>query len=372
MGQIIKRGDKFKAIVSVTQAHQRHRVSRTFDRKSEARDWLIAIEEQKRKGDIYTYSDQDLPAYFKVWYETYKEPTINEVTQRRYQSTMNLVDKYWQSRALNSITYDDYQKFINKLADKYKLTTVKKIHTQLRAGITKAFQLHKIRDNFTDGAQLSGKASKPSHLKYLELNDISALKAYCLNNINKMDNCPEIMILTSLLTGIRYEEAIGLTWHNLDLANAVMHIKQSYDYVSQQFMPTKTPSSVRDISMDSELIAALKKWRTIINAYQLKTQFRNPHNFVFFTRQKNVPSNSYLNNRLKKYYQANLIHKPITYHGLRHSHASFLISQGISIQYISKRLGHGNIAITEQVYAHLLKSAENHEDQLALEALKNI
>jgi len=43
----------------------------------------------------------------------------------------------------------------------------------------------------------------------------------------------------------------------------------------------------------------------------------------------------------------------VTFHALRHTHASQLIDEGVDIVTISKRLGHANPAITLKVYAHL-------------------
>ena len=48
------------------------------------------------------------------------------------------------------------------------------------------------------------------------------------------------------------------------------------------------------------------------------------------------------------------INEDVTPYSLRHTHASYLISKGIPIEYISKRLGHASIAITLDVYTHLL------------------
>jgi integrase len=42
----------------------------------------------------------------------------------------------------------------------------------------------------------------------------------------------------------------------------------------------------------------------------------------------------------------------ITFHSLRHTHASQLIDAGIDIATISKRLGHATPGITLNVYAH--------------------
>jgi integrase len=44
----------------------------------------------------------------------------------------------------------------------------------------------------------------------------------------------------------------------------------------------------------------------------------------------------------------------ITFHGLRHSCASLLGSQGVPIKVIQEVLGHSSIAVTMDVYSHVL------------------
>jgi integrase len=46
----------------------------------------------------------------------------------------------------------------------------------------------------------------------------------------------------------------------------------------------------------------------------------------------------------------------ITFHALRHTHASQLISEGVDIVTISNRLGHARPAVTLAVYAHMFTS----------------
>jgi integrase len=52
----------------------------------------------------------------------------------------------------------------------------------------------------------------------------------------------------------------------------------------------------------------------------------------------------------------------ITFHSLRHSHASALIAAGIDVVTVSKRLGHASPALTLSTYSHLF---ENKDDQAA-------
>ncbi len=54
----------------------------------------------------------------------------------------------------------------------------------------------------------------------------------------------------------------------------------------------------------------------------------------------------------------------IKIHDFRHSHASLLLSKGIPISVISKRLGHDNINTTLRIYAHLLPEDEDKAIQI--------
>ena len=51
--------------------------------------------------------------------------------------------------------------------------------------------------------------------------------------------------------------------------------------------------------------------------------------------------------------------KHLRIHDFRHSHASILISNGINIVQVSKRLGHESIKMTLDTYTHLIE--ENNE-----------
>ncbi len=47
------------------------------------------------------------------------------------------------------------------------------------------------------------------------------------------------------------------------------------------------------------------------------------------------------------------LHRTITPHALRHTHASLLMEQGINIDIIFGRLGHENSSITREIYLHV-------------------
>lgn len=55
--------------------------------------------------------------------------------------------------------------------------------------------------------------------------------------------------------------------------------------------------------------------------------------------------------------QANGLAKNPRIHDLRHTHASWLIQDGVPLFTISRRLGHASTRTTEQVYGHLMPEA---------------
>jgi integrase len=59
-------------------------------------------------------------------------------------------------------------------------------------------------------------------------------------------------------------------------------------------------------------------------------------------------------------------------HGLRHTHATFLIEAGANIKYVSNRLGHKNINITLDVYSDVLKEEEKETADMMGKLIDNL
>ena len=49
----------------------------------------------------------------------------------------------------------------------------------------------------------------------------------------------------------------------------------------------------------------------------------------------------------------------VTFHALRHTHASALIAAGLDVLTISRRLGHANPTVTLNVYGHLFRQTDS-------------
>ena len=56
----------------------------------------------------------------------------------------------------------------------------------------------------------------------------------------------------------------------------------------------------------------------------------------------------------------------ITVHGLRHTHASLLLFEGVSVSSVARRLGHSSTLTTQRTYIHIIQELENKDNDKIL------
>ncbi len=148
-----------------------------------------------------------------------------------------------------------------------------------------------------------------------------------------------LLYTTLFYTGLRIGELLGLTWEDVD--GDVLHINKQWLYRRKEFGSTKTPQSVRDVPIPQFLQ----------EMFRLRPYDYKPTDRVFNISAGSV--DSALKTGIKK---AGL--PAIKIHGFRHSHISMLISLGVPIPAVAKRVGHSSTSTTMSVYAHAYKHDE--------------
>ena len=61
---------------------------------------------------------------------------------------------------------------------------------------------------------------------------------------------------------------------------------------------------------------------------------------------------------------------PVTFHGLRHSHATQLLKAGIHPKIAQERLGHSTIAVTLDLYSHVTETMQEDAARMVDNALR--
>lgn len=143
-------------------------------------------------------------------------------------------------------------------------------------------------------------------------------------------------------TGCRRGEALAICKE--DLNGNVAHIRRAIKHYKNGFIPLKTDSSERYIPIDSKTMEAIKPF----------IQYADP---FIFGGERSLPITE-VERQFKKAIRISGV-KQIRIHDLRHSHATWLINQGVNIVAVSKRLGHASINQTLKTYTHLLKKTND-------------
>ena len=299
-------------------------------------------------------TDKLFTDYYLEWIHMYKEGSVRQVTLDKYYLTHRELQKRWPLMKVNSINHYNYQKLINEYAETHEYLTVKGFHHHCKAAIMDAIEDGLLVKDPTRHLTIKGKRPKTKKIKYLSLLDLKRL----VNQLDlKADLNIDWLILLIAKTGIRYAEALGITVKDFDFENHQLQINKTWDYKSKngKFQETKNNSSVRTISVDP----------ITSEQFQMLTKDLNPDKPIFLQTGKRIYIST-ITNHLTKYCRKAGV-DVISVHGLRHTHASLLIYDGVSIPSVAKRLGHSNTITTQQTYLHIVKELEARDNQKILE-----
>lgn len=171
-------------------------------------------------------------------------------------------------------------------------------------------------------------------------------------------------------TGLRQGEALALKWSDIDFENKKITVDKTAARIKekQTLQTPKTKNSKRVISIDPTTLSILKSWKKD----QIKIYFRNGKHFegddnFIFTNQR--ADWVHIHNFIPYFKRFVTDHKlkPITPHGLRHTHASLLFSAGVEPKNISDRLGHSTVQITLDLYTHITEEQRTDTVEKLLE-----
>ena len=132
----------------------------------------------------------------------------------------------------------------------------------------------------------------------------------------------------------------------------------------------KTASSLRTISLSAPMLERLRLHKVMILEQRMKwgREYASGPLLVFPAAGGIVMRPAALDHMLRSLMKRAGVVGVQPAHVFRHSHASWLISEGHSPKAVSKRLGHASAAFTMSVYAH----PEAVEDDAAANAIESI
>jgi integrase len=169
--------------------------------------------------------------------------------------------------------------------------------------------------------------------------------------------------MTALFTGMRLGEVLALRERHVDLDRGAIEVREALEETKVhgvRFKSTKTEAGHRTITLPTIVIELLREHRRGLMETRLKLGLgrRGPEDLLFAAAEGN-PLRTTAVSKAWADLASRMGMPEVTFHSLRHTHASQLIAQGIDIVTISKRLGHANPRITLAIYAHLFATDDS-------------
>ena len=298
-----------------------------------------------------------------LWWESYKH-TVKPNTKINVKRILkNHVLPLFGAYKLNKLTTPLIQSIVNNLADKTNkgvegaFLYYDSIHALnkriLQYGVTmQAIPSNPARDVVLPRNTQKAKRQK---VKHFDNEELKKFLGYLDNlDLKKFRYCYENTLYKFLLaTGCRINEALALSWSDIDLENAVVHITKTLNYKQETNSP-KSKASYRDLDIDQATVTMLKAYK--IRQIQEAWKIGKTETVVFSDFIHEYPNNRTLQTRLRTHFKrANVTN--IGFHGFRHTHASLLLNSGIPYKELQHRLGHSTLSMTMDIYSHLSKES---------------
>lgn len=156
-------------------------------------------------------------------------------------------------------------------------------------------------------------------------------------------------------TGLRRGEILGLRWCDVDLEARVIRVSRALTYVEGDFR-LLSPKTCRQraISLGSSVVRTLGHWRDEQEAWRTSgPRWLNEWDLVF-TQPDGSPIDPMLVTREFRKVVRGAGVPVIRLHDLRHTHATLMLAADVPIRIVSDRLGHVTVAVTMDIYGHLL------------------
>lgn len=324
--------------------------SETFATKREAEQfatWLDAVGVQGALDLLYEgEQDKTVPTMDELAADHFKH--LSGVTDGTRLSYYRLWQRTWSpligSKRAHHISKDDLSLAINALGRRYAKKSLENQRGMLAGVIGRAVEKGWQPKNIARGLRLpDGTPSRGSDdMRILTPEEFTYVEGEMVEHYR-----PLIRFLWGM--GCRWGEAVALPVGKVNLPNVSFHQALKWSPDNQRVVgATKTSKSRRTIVAPPEIhdeITALCDGRRRDEYVFTATRGGMVLHRTFWSRYW-LPAVSGLDGARPRI------------HDLRHSHASWLLGNGVPIHVVQARLGHESIQTTVDTYSHLLPDAQ--------------
>lgn len=293
---------------------------------------------------------ETVAGWLTEWLDVYARPALKQTTWESYetQARVHLIPAFGAMK-LKDLTTPTLQRFFNEKASSgLSVRSVRYIHQVLNQAFKKAKKLHMVGKNPCDDVDLP--AGEKPRIRPLTPEELTVFLGAARGSRHF------VALLLEWATGLRRGELLGLEWQDVDLKRGAIHVRQSLVRTRDRGLMISTPktrSSLRTIHIPAEVVAELRahKKRQAIERLAFGLTWQGD---LVFSGEGGRP----LDPRAFTRAFERIIEKAelprVSFHDMRHSHATMLLALGESSKVAQERLGHARVSTTMDVYQHVI------------------
>ncbi|MGJ0845927.1 tyrosine-type recombinase/integrase [Tissierella praeacuta] len=353
------------------------RKTKTFKPKSRenlklAKAWEVKIQEQYMNGELTAKGNTLLNDFLDDWFTTFIEGKKAYNTERRYKVFVDCIKTHLGQVKLNKLKTKMVDEFYNKMSKemitlkngttqrRYANGTILKTHKMFKLAIDQAVKWEMISKNVVSLA--SPPVDDKRKIQHWSIELIEEFLKYI------KDTTTYLPAFIAFHTGLREGEVSALRWEDINLKEG--YIMVNHNMVEKKgeglvLEDTKTPASEAKVALTKELTSVLKSVLKEQKKHKLKTKIEVEYVCRWEDGRPLRPT--YISKSFTKFAKQFSEQKgidKITFHGLRHSHATILYSIGANSQEISKRLRHSRVSTTDDIYIHVTEEIKKSTAEL--------
>ena len=349
-GSIWQRKDG-RWVAAITTDNGR-RISRYGKTRAEAHKKLQILLSEQQKGLESNTSRQPMGDFLVEWLES-RRNSLRSNTFARYEQLIHIhtIPDIGRIR-LSKLQPRHLEKlYTKKLESGLSPTTVRHIHARIHTALEQALRRGLVFRNVSS-------LVTPPKRAFREMSFLTPVEARKVLSTARGDRLEALYIL-ALTSGLRRGELLGLSWNNVDLDNRKLRVESTL-LADKSLAPPKTAKGRRVLSLTNLAVDSLRIWKILQIEEQLLagSAWRNQRNLVFTNSVGNHLTPSHLSGRLFPALLKRARVKRITFHELRHSTASLLLSLNTPNKMVQELLGHANIGITMDIYSHSMPALQ--------------
>lgn len=336
----------------------------------ECKEKLEKMKYEIKSGIYCEETKVTVDKWFNVWIEEYKEQTVKRTTIEVYKTVYKEhIKQELGHRRMKDIRPEHVQRLYNTLKKDGKgRKTIELVRTVLSGMFGQAYKNSMLKKNPVMLATLP-RMEKQKEPRVMTLEEQRLFIQYAREENEEIADICEIL----LATGLRCGELRALEWENVDFEKQELYITGTLNYSKETGFrkdDTKTETSKRVIPMLDNVVMLLKR----IKRKRMETQLsaggswkpeKGLENLIFLRENGKPLHKDYIKKRLdtiqKRIKEDGCEFERITPHTLRHTFATRCIENGVPPQVLKSLLGHSKLALTMDLYAHVLPDTKEKE-----------